>query len=46
MAGARLEADVEDRADGKRRKHDPLQQAQRAGQFAQQQLCRERRGQQ
>ena len=45
VAGARSEADVQDRADREHREQDALQQAQRAGQFVQQQLRRERRGQ-
>ena len=45
MAGARSEADVQDRPDGQRRKQDALQQAERAGQFMKDELCRKGRRQ-
>ena len=45
VAGARSKADVQDRADREHRELDALQQAQRAGQFVQQELRGKRRRQ-
>jgi hypothetical protein len=45
VAGSRSPAHIHDRPDRQHRKLDALQQAQRAGQFVQQQLRRERHDQ-